>query len=619
MDEAYKTLQRIIWPRISIGAPESLYFRAHPREAWYLRRSEGMHYVPEAATGGIHTLEFSTFFGAFSLSTWCGPAGIDKITLDIRFTGKALLRIWRDNGHEPRVLLLEELIDSGGGNRLVSIDGLYGEQGILYPQFEVRNSDFQLMGVRYLTPEPPQTEPRLAIIMPTFKRENYVRRNIDLLGQDVLKRYAGQIELFVIDNGRTLSLEAPSGARIIPNRNHGGAGGFARGVLEVTQAKPAFSHVVFCDDDVLIEPESILRLFALLAYLDGKSVVGGGMLKMSNKNILHECGGFTRGMYYFRRKPDADLGEISEVIEYDRRDAANYFAWWLFATPLKAFDEVGYPMPFFVRGDDQEFGKRLVDNQWKMVSLTGCAVWHEEFEKKYSSAMEYYIQRNLLITTWIRNEATLLEILPRIVLRIARALLTYRYERAEFMLQAVEDALKGPAFLTEIDAARFHAELSRKQKSVMRPVEPMEFVAEKYYPNIKGIWWRRILVLLTWNGHLLPKVLMLSDKTPFSKGWAIENLHSARLSPIFRCPSVLYYEPTLRQGMVCRMDRARFFALSLRLLKAAFGLFKKNRSMVEVWGKSHSDMIIPSFWRRHLECREEFSEPPEAFVKSATS
>ncbi|MGZ8219973.1 hypothetical protein [Methylomagnum sp.] len=382
------------------------------------------------------------------------------------------------------------------------------------------------------------------------------------------------------------------------------------------EASPAFTHVAFCDDDVLIEPESIRRLLALLGYLDDRSVVGGGMLKMSNKPILYECGGFARGMSYHRRKPDADLCQIGHVIDYDRRDAANYFAWWLFSAPLKAFDEVGYPMPFFVRGDDQEFGKRLTDRQWKMISLTGFSVWHDEFEKKYSPVMEYYIQRNLLIANWTRNEATLLEMAPRIFLRVARSLLTYRYEQAEFLLRAIDDALKGPRFLANLDAARFHEALSKTQASVMRPVAPLEFVPEKYNLDVTGLWWRRILVFLTLNGHLLPSFLMLSDKTPFSKGWAIESLHGVRLSPIFLCPSVLYYEPTLGQGVLCKMDRVRFFAISWRLLKTSCRLVRQYRSMAKIWQAGQPDLITKEFWREYLKLDDD-SKAAARFGKSA--
>ncbi|MGZ8249926.1 MAG: glycosyltransferase family 2 protein [Methylomagnum sp.] len=232
MEDGHRVLQKIIWPHIAINAPEAMYFRAHPREVWLHQTEEGMRYLPEVSASGVHTLEFSTFFGAFSLSTWCGPAAIDRITLDIRLSGKALLRVWRENGFEPRVLVTEQAIESAGGSMLVSINALHGQRGILYPQFEARGTGFQLMGLRYLTPEPPKIEPRLAVIMPTFKREAYVRRNIELLSREVLGRCSGQVELFVIDNGRTLSLKSLPGASVIPNNNYGGAGGFARGVLE---------------------------------------------------------------------------------------------------------------------------------------------------------------------------------------------------------------------------------------------------------------------------------------------------------------------------------------------------------------------------------------------------
>jgi galactofuranosylgalactofuranosylrhamnosyl-N-acetylglucosaminyl-diphospho-decaprenol beta-1,5/1,6-galactofuranosyltransferase len=222
----------------------------------------------------------------------------------------------------------------------------------------------------------------LAIIMPTFKREAYVRRNIRLLNEQVIRHFDGCIQLIVIDNGQTLEAETRPGVRIIHNRNFGGAGGFARGLLEAMQCPEEVTHVLFCDDDILIEPESVRRLYRLLGYLHETTVVGGGMLDMGNKTRLHERGAFLRNMRFNPRKFGHDESQVQSLAAYDLNEAVNYFGWWFFASPLEAFKRSGFPLPYFVRSDDQEFGIRLLKQGWTYVTLLGCAVWHDNSKRR---------------------------------------------------------------------------------------------------------------------------------------------------------------------------------------------------------------------------------------------
>ncbi len=62
--------------------------------------------------------------------------------------------------------------------------------------------------------------------------------------------------------------------------------------------------------------------------------------------------------------------------------------------PMKIVTPENLPMPIFIRGDDLEYGLR---NMKTLILMNGICVWHEPFENKYSSFLEYYIMRNQLI------------------------------------------------------------------------------------------------------------------------------------------------------------------------------------------------------------------------------
>ena len=50
---------------------------------------------------------------------------------------------------------------------------------------------------------------------------------------------------------------------IIQNMNAGGAGGFTRGMIEIMnrKEKEGYSHVLLMDDDAIIQPDLLVRLY----------------------------------------------------------------------------------------------------------------------------------------------------------------------------------------------------------------------------------------------------------------------------------------------------------------------------------------------------------------------
>ena len=589
-------LQSAVWPSIAVGAPERMYFRATPNDVWRTQLEGGVRCVPQAVARKAR-LRLNTFFGAFSLTSWCNTGNIDSVIVCARLQGRCRLRVWRNNGHEPRALLWEGDVHHADPQAIsVPVGNLRGQTGVLYPEFDWCEEGFCLTELHYLTSQEPLAKPRLAIIMPTFRRESYVRKNIAALSQAFISQPASPVALYVIDNAGTLHDTPPPGVHVLPNRNFGGSGGFARGVLEVMQSH-SFSHCLFCDDDIVMEPESVKRLSAFLCYIDSQVVIGGGMLNMGAKHILHELGALSKIGNVYVEKQHSNERKESSLINYDRASHRNYFGWWFCALPVAAFETFGLPMPYFVRVDDQEFGMRLSQAGWKMETLLGCAVWHDEFHKKDSPAMDYYILRNGLITCWLREHYfSRVSAVNLTLRRVAAALLTYRYERAEFLLLGAQDALKGPGFLRSLEPDTFHAHLMKTQTAV-----PTSGYAHLYHGHldqpIRQSQWRRLFMAVTLNGHLLPSFLMRNTHETV----AVEPLHGHRFGAIFRRPAVLYYEPTSGRGILCRIDRPRFFSLATQLFRTSLRLLISHRRIRHAWQKSERDLTSVEFWRTYLD------------------
>lgn len=82
---------------------------------------------------------------------------------------------------------------------------------------------------------------------------------------------------------------------IHPNKNVGGAGGFTRGMIESMEQPEDITHVLLMDDDVIILPESIRRMYYLLSMLKpefDEYFVSGARLCYEEMNIQHEDIGF---------------------------------------------------------------------------------------------------------------------------------------------------------------------------------------------------------------------------------------------------------------------------------------------------------------------------------------
>ncbi|MCS6970264.1 MAG: hypothetical protein NZ552_04550, partial [Planctomycetes bacterium] len=206
------------------------------------------------------------------------------------------------------------------------------------------------------------------------------------------------------------------------------------------------------------------------------------------------------------------------------------------------------------RYDDQEYSARCYDLHF--VALLGVAVWHEDFEEKDAPITDYYIARNGLITSWLYNQQCLIAL--ACVYRMCVALLTYRYDRAQFILWGIRDALRGPSWLERLDEEQYHQQLLRTQCQRMQPIEEPTKLPIAVNPPKSLL--RKILIILTVNGHLLPACFIRAlwrQDDPDRRVY--RHLHDIHLGAIFLRPEVCYYEPSTKQGILCVVSPQRFW------------------------------------------------------------
>ncbi|MFN6018702.1 MAG: glycosyltransferase [Verrucomicrobiota bacterium] len=309
----------------------------------------------------------------------------------------------------------------------------------------------------------------LTLVICTFRRDEFVLRNLRKL------KHAGVLgkdnEVLVVDNSGSEELSAKIGpmehVRVISQQNLGGAGGFTRGIYEVVRNHCAASaansddhpepYILLMDDDIEFEPENIQRTMALLERSDGRTCISGQLYNIHSPHELFEAGA-TFGerkpfdwKSYLKMAPSDDLNQWNKDSENHQID---YGGWWYFCFPLKAVAATGLPLPLFIRGDDVDYGRRLVDAGYRIVSPEGIGVRHETFDARYGTWVFYYETRNclILLATSYRfrgwGEKQIWDFIEHSVLK---DLSRFDYGRAALKLEAIRDFLRGPDSLERCD------------------------------------------------------------------------------------------------------------------------------------------------------------------------
>ncbi|MHB8543815.1 MAG: glycosyltransferase, partial [Leptospirales bacterium] len=612
-------LQRLPWPLTNEDPDLTvMYYRSpHPVRS---------HPVPGLyGLAPSDEIDLSTFFGAFSLTTWCGPANIDEVIVRIRVKGKCLLQIVQTKPDDTWEIHLETLIsgDTEDEWHESAFKNLSGKQGILFPKITVLEEGAEFTGLEYATPNFPRFPVRLAMIMPTYKRESYVLKNIEKISK-ILPDYRGTFELFVIDNGQTLKPdEIPNGIRIVPNRNFGGTGGFSRGLLEAFNSRLDFTHFLFCDDDVELEIETIRRIFSLWQFLNPRSVVGGSMLSMSKKSDIYETGAYmdpdTGLLKLFTQMSAQTASDLSSYDSVYDREPINFFGWWFCSFSRLVYEELGMPIPVFVRVDDMEYGLRQTKSGFPLRTLLGLGVWHEDFSRKRASlVMDFYGMRNKRVVSLLhgttRNGRSFLKLN---FINIVKNILTLRYQKANMLFLAFSEFMKGPDHLMEQFrvAPEFHEYLSSILKN--EPIDGVPTPPKK----AAGIQKRtplltRILISLTLNGHLLPDVFFKPDPER-----AIVDFENNKLKDIFLYKTVVYHDPHTNKSFVHRHDKKTFFSLLFRTAILTLKGIIVMPILRKKYQNAYPQMVSEGYWRSVLGVPDRFSNrmaentTPEYFSK----
>lgn len=406
--------------------------------------------------------DFYTYFNSCSLRKWKKYTMITSVKLVLEVTGACeityagySLKLYQPEKEELAIL---QYTDSG--KQKIEFEYPDCECDIL--GFEVRClTNCVIHGGYYagvVEDDVILNEVELAIATTTCRKEAFIKKNIQTLYSDLLCKgndIKDHLTIHIIDNGRSLKptdFPAHPKIKLHPNKNVGGSGGFARGMIEAMEQIPQATNVLLMDDDVLVEADSIYRTYILLKLLRPEyktAFINGAMLYFEDKNCQHEdIGTISERAEFSPRKPRYCMTILRDILDNQRdfQDHPNqYGAWWFCCIPVKTIKEKGLPLPIFIRCDDAEYGLRCKPH---FITMNGIGIWHMGFTAKYNASFDrYQTIRNLLVakaTTQVLQNVDIVGHFKRV---FRTELLRFNYNSAELVIKAMEDYLKGPEFL----------------------------------------------------------------------------------------------------------------------------------------------------------------------------
>ena len=399
---------------------------------------------------GEGRLRLGGLFEVFFESYWTRFTSLRQVEWRCRLKGRARFILWRrdvTNGVETKLAewFGEDCIEEK--TVILRTDLKITGESSLQIEIEANQSTIVSdMGwyAPYTAPNPVQ----IGLVVTTYEREAFVRANLARLAEQL-----DGAKLLIVNHGapglkERLIDAVPVGMQVqfIDQENSGGSGGFTRGMRE-HRRDGEVSHICLMDDDIDLSGDLVQRVRGIFAWANQSFCVGGAMFDYHARTKLFSAGDFlvpgSFGIGHVSPEGGGDVALAQDVDFLARQHSPDFNGWWCFAFPADAIDEIGLPIPCFIRGDDVEYGYRLKKSGRATIPWPGIAVWHMPFADKSMPWHMFYDRRNSLFINAIHNRVDWMTALRKMIGGFIHHLLRYDYDRVRAMTLGITAFNKG--------------------------------------------------------------------------------------------------------------------------------------------------------------------------------
>ncbi|MBY4382425.1 galactofuranosyltransferase GlfT2 [Rhodococcus fascians] len=457
-------LQRVLLPRS--GEPldvRTLYLEEATTNA---KRAHSLSRT-SLTIGGESEVSFCTYFNAFPASYWRRYSILKSVVLRVEVSGHCRIDVYRSKADASRIHVEgREAVDGDAAQEFLIDLGPFEDGGWIW--FDITSdSEVVLESAGWYAPIDAPGEATVAVGIPTFNRPTDAVKALVALGSDPLVLDVIQA-VIMPDQGTRKAKDEPGfdeaaaalGGRLAihDQANLGGSGGYSRIMYEALN-NTACQHILFMDDDIEIEPDSILRALAMSRFAKVPTLVGGQMLNLQARSHLHVMGEvIDRGNFMWTGAQnveyDHDFSEeplrTSKLLH--RRIDVDYNGWWMCMIPRVVAEELGQPLPLFIKWDDAEYGLRAREAGYPTVTLPGAAIWHMAWSDKDDAIdwQAYFHLRNRLVVASLHMPGDGKGLVLDTIKATVKHLLCLEYSTVAIQNLAIRDFLAGPEHILEI-------------------------------------------------------------------------------------------------------------------------------------------------------------------------
>ncbi len=422
-------------------------------------------------------VSFGTYFNAFPASYWRRWTTATAVRLQVELDAPGTVTVYKSNARGLRQRVVSRQVTPGQPFSVELSLASFGDGGWYWfdlsagaEEASLRQAFWQVTDgagadAESLSAPEPAT---LSIAVTTFNRPDYCLALLKALSEADGVR-AVLDEVLIMDQGTQLVADQPGfdevaralgpQLRIVRQGNLGGSGGFSRGMRE-TLAAGRSDYVLLLDDDIIVEPEGILRALQFAQSCRRPTIVGGHMFDMFDRSVLHSFGERIDKYRFFwgsvsgvRERHDLAAQNLRATPYMHKRVDVDYNGWWMCLIPIEIVREIGLSLPVFIKWDDAEYGLRAAEAGYPTVSLPGAAVWHVSWLDKDDGTdwQAYFHERNRLVAALLHSPYDKGgRIFAESVSTDLKHLISMQYSTEELRLMALRDVLSGPEHLLRV-------------------------------------------------------------------------------------------------------------------------------------------------------------------------
>lgn len=407
-------------------------------------------------------VSFASYFNAFPASYWKRWTSLKEVVLRVQVEGEGVILVNRSTARGVTQRVTSRRFTGSETAEFTLPLTKFGDGGWYWFDLAAGVSGVSLVEADWLGEPAVEPDGRATLEITTMNKPDYCLANIEALADapEVLERLD---EVLIVDQGNKKvqdqeGFEEVAGRfkgklRIINQSNLGGSGGFARGMYEAVNNGSKWCLLM--DDDIRLEPESVLRMMTFSSYCKRPTIVGAHMFDLQNRSILHAFGeAVDRYRWHYvlasgagEMRHDLARRSLRNTPWLHRRLDVDYNGWWMDLIPTSVILEIGLSLPVFIKWDDAEFGIRAQAAGIATVSLPGACVWHESWLDKDDLVgwQAYFHTRNRLISALLHSPY---DRGGRVVLETSnltiKHLISMQYYTAALRNLALDDLLRGP-------------------------------------------------------------------------------------------------------------------------------------------------------------------------------